>query len=502
MYFSKDLSSHQKENPMAISFNAIPGTNRVPLCYVEFDSSNAVSGTPANPYRVMVLGQKFAAGTYPALAPVRITSADQALRLFGIGSQLGAMFAALKKADAYTETWAIALDDSEAGQKATATITLSGTTAKSGTLYLYIAGHSVPCKVVAGEELSAIASRLATAINAELTLPASAVAAEKVVTLTCKWAGLTGNDLDLRLNVYGEDTPGGLTVALTGFTGGTANPDIASALAVLGDEQWHTLVVPFTDTANRRALEDELNLRWGPLKQMESFAFMAFRGTHGETATYGNSGNSQLVTCMGTGLSPTPPYIWAAVNAVIATASLEIDPARPLQTLALPGIIPPGLESRWTMEERNLLLHDGIATFMVQSGDVVAIERQITMYQTNVWDMPDPSYLDLNTPATLGYIRYATRSRILQKFPRHKLASDGTRFGPGQAMVTPSVLRAELLVLYRELEEAGIVEDFDTFKKNLLVERNANDRNRVDVLMPPDLVNQFRMLAVLNQFIV
>ena len=110
-------------------------------------------------------------------------------------------------------------------------------------------------------------------------------------------------------------------------------------------------------------------------------------------------------------------------------------------------------------------------------------------------------YLDVNTPATLGYIRYATRARILQKFPRHKLASDGTRFGPGQAIVTPSVIRGELLALYRELEEAGIVENFDQYKADLTVERNKDDRNRVDVLSPPDLVNQFRVFAMKIGFV-
>ena len=204
---------------------------------------------------------------------------------------------------------------------------------------------------------------------------------------------------------------------------------------------------------------------------------------------------------MGTGKSPTPVWIWAAVNAATALASLETDPARPLQTLALTGVIPPALEDRWTLEERNLLLHDGIATFMVQAGDVVAIERQVPMYQTNRWGMPDPSYLDVNTPATLGYIRYATRARILQKYPRHKLASDGTRYGAGQAIVTPSVIRGELLALYRELEEAGIVENFDQYKADLIVERNANDRNRVDVLAPPDLVNQFRIFAMKTMYV-
>lgn len=486
---------------MAISFDNIPTTIRVPLAYVEFNNENAVSGTAANPYKLLVLGQKTSAGTHPALSPVLVTSADQAAKLFGVGSMLHAMLAAVKKTNGYVETWALAAEDNESGQKAAATVTLSGSTTKSGTLWLYVGGVSVSCKVLAGEELSAVATRLASAVNADATLPVTAQAAEKVVTLTCRWAGLTGNDLDLRLNVYGEDTPAGLVATCTAFTGGTANPDVTDAIAAFGDEQWHGIVMPWTDAANMTALESELDLRWGPMKQAESIAFTAFRGTLGETSAHGNTRNSHLVTCMGTGKSPTPPYIWAAVNAVTAIASLETDPARPLQTLALPGVIPPALPDRWTMEERNVLLHDGIATFMVQSGDVVAIERQVTMYQTNVWNMPDPSYLDVNTPATLGYIRYATRARILQKFPRHKLASDGTRFGPGQAIVTPSVIRGELLALYRELEEAGIVENFDQYKADLIVERNKDDRNRVDVLSPPDLVNQFRIFAMKIGFV-
>lgn len=486
---------------MAISFDNIPTTIRVPLAYVEFNNENALTGTAANPYKLLVIGQKLTSGTHPKLSPVRITSADQAATLFGVGSMLHAMFAAIKKANSYVETWAIATEDASSGQKASATVTLSGSTAKSGTLWLYVGGTPVSCAVTTREELDAVATRLAAAVNADVALPVTAQAAEKVVTLTCRWAGLTGNDLDLRLNVYGEDTPAGLVATCTAFEGGTANPDVTDVIAAMGDTQWHGIVMPWTDAANMTALEAELELRWGPMKQMESIAFTAFRGTHGETASHGNSRNSHLVTCMGTGKSPTPVWIWAAVNAATALASLETDPARPLQTLALTGVIPPALEDRWTMEERNLLLHDGIATFMVQAGDVVAIERQVTMYQTNRWGMPDPSYLDVNTPATLGYIRYATRARILQKYPRHKLASDGTRYGAGQAIVTPSVIRGELLALYRELEEAGIVENFDQYKADLIVERNANDRNRVDVLAPPDLVNQFRIFAMKTMYV-
>ncbi|WP_328592282.1 phage tail sheath C-terminal domain-containing protein, partial [Yersinia alsatica] len=81
------------------------------------------------------------------------------------------------------------------------------------------------------------------------------------------------------------------------------------------------------------------------------------------------------------------------------------------------------------------------------------------------------------------------------------LASDGVRVSPGQAIVTPAVVKTELLALFTEHEWAGLVEGFEDYKKSLLVERDANDRNRLNVRDNPDLVNQFRIYAHAIQFI-
>ena len=54
--------------------------------------------------------------------------------------------------------------------------------------------------------------------------------------------------------------------------------------------------------------------------------------------------------------------------------------------------------------------------------------------------------------------------------------------------------------MYTKLEDKAIVENADLFAKYLIVERNKDDPNRVDVLLPPDLVNQLRVFAVLAQF--
>ena len=106
----------------------------------------------------------------------------------------------------------------------------------------------------------------------------------------------------------------------------------------------------------------------------------------------------------------------------------------------------------------------------------------------------------MTTLATLARLLRNQRHAITTKFPRHKLANDGTRFGPGQAIVTPGIIKAELVAQYRQDEFNGLVEDTRNFKKHLLVERDPNNPNRVNVLYPPDLINQLRVFAVLAQF--
>lgn len=487
---------------MPISFNTIPSTLRVPLAYIEFDNTRAVVGTPAIPFRLLVLGQMLAAGSAAANVPVLVTSYGQAEALFGRGSMLAEMFRTLKANNKFTETWAMPQVDAGAGVPATGTVTLGGAPTGAGVLNLYIAGTRVRVAVASGATLANIATALKDAINADTTLPVTAGAEAAVVTLTARNKGELGNAIDLRLNYYqGEKLPAGLTCAIVAMANGAANPDLAATIAAMGDEWYQGIVMPYTDTANLVLLEAELADRWSGTRQIDGLAFAAFRGNHGTTQAYGDARNSPHVSCVGTNLAPQPPYLWAAAYAAQAALSLSIDPARPLQTLVLAGIMPPAETVRWTQEERNLLLYDGIATHFVDSGGLVRIEREITMYQENAFGTADPSYLDVTTPATLSYLRYSIRARITQKFPRHKLADDGTNFGAGQAIVTPSTIRAELVALAREWEQAGLVENLDQYKSELIVERNANDRNRLDVLAPPDLVNQLRVFAAQVQFI-
>ena len=212
---------------------------------------------------------------------------------------------------------------------------------------------------------------------------------------------------------------------------------MADAIAALSDQQYDYIVMPYTDAANLTAMEDELKSRWGPLKQIEGICFTAVSGTSAELSTLGNSRNSQFVTILGTGKSPTWAPFCAGKYAALAANYFNLDAARPLQTLHLVGMLAPSQSERFDQSERNVLLYDGISTFVVDAGGKCLVERSITTYQENAFGAEDPSYLDVNTMTTLAFIRVQVRTRISQVYPRHKLADDDAYVAPGQAIVRP-----------------------------------------------------------------
>lgn len=484
-------------------FNDIPSELRIPGVFIEFDSRLANSGVWRT--RLLVLGQRGAAGEKQALSVDRVTSDEQADRYYGRGSMLAEMVRAALAIDPYREIVGLALDDDAAGAKAAGSISVAGTAERSGTLALYVAGYRVRIGVEATDDAATIAQAIVDAIGADDRLPVSAVIndlAPETVDITCTWAGETGNDIHLVFGARGETGIEGTTLTVVQPTGGSANPDIGEAIAQMGDEWYHYIACPYTDTANLGELTTELKRRFGPMVQMGSRAFAAYRGTHSETGTFGSALNSPHLTVMGTGPAVSPTWLWASTYAIIAAGSLTNDPARPLQYLALPGLIGPRKEDRWTKAERNLLLYDGIATFTVADDGTVQINREITTFQTNLAGVASDAYLDVQTPETLERIRYEQISRILSKYPRHKLASDADAglYGAGQPIMTPNVAKAELLDLYRDFMESGWVQDYAGYAESLAVNIDPDNPARLNVIDSPKLIGQYRIHAMQTQF--
>ncbi|HEY0190803.1 MAG TPA: phage tail sheath C-terminal domain-containing protein, partial [Kofleriaceae bacterium] len=392
--------------------------------------------------------------------------------------------------------------DAAGGVAATGTIVVAGPATAAGTIALYLGAVRITVGVNSGDASTAIATNIAAAINANADLPVTAAASTSTVTITFRHKGLVGNSYDVRYNYRdGDALPAGVGLTITALAGGTLNPTLTNLIAAMGDLWFQIWAHPYTDSASLAAIEAEMADRFGPLRSMDGVAFTSAVGTLSALATLGTGRNSAQSSIVAqAGAAPlTPPMEFAAETAALVAYYGAADPARPFQTLAYTNALPTAATDQWSVLERNMLLFDGIATSRTETG-VVQIDRLITTYQKSPTGAADPAYLDVTTLLTLAYLRYSFRVRFRNKYPRHKLADDGTAFGSGQAVITPKLGKAEAVTWFREMEELGLVENFDAFKSALLVERNLQDPNRLDFLLPPNLINQLVVTAAQIQF--
>ena len=497
---------------MAVSFSHITSSIRVPLFYAELDASRA--GLFQRSLRTLLIGLKSddAGATAAANSLVQVTSGDQADRIFGVGSQLATMVRVYKQNDPFTELWCCPV--TQTGTVLSKTVTFATNASSAGTFSFSAGSVPISISVTNGQTPTASATALAAAINARKGSGFSAAATAGVVTVSTIGKGVIYTEEEMafvRTTLPTAVPPSAQTVTLGSATAATGTtPALTDTIAAMGESVFDAVVCGFHDETSLNALKTEHNEsagRWSYLRQLYGHVFTAAKdatladlSSIGEATTRNNPHETILgIPGHATRVySPTPSWLWATAAAAQTIKSASSDPARPLQTLPLEGCT---LDERaaHSISEQNVLLYDGMSTVNVTAGSA-RISRLVTTYRQNPAGDTDTSYLDVTTLYTLAHILRFLRNRITTKYARYKLANDGTRFGEGQAIVTPQILRSELVAGYAQLEAEGLVENRDLFIQNLVVERDRNDPNRVNVLYPPDLVNQLRIFAVVAQF--
>ena len=510
-----------------ISFNQIPLDTRTVGAYAEIDNSRAQQGLVQNPHKALIVAHGIdSEGTIGENVKVAISRENLANGFFGTGSPAAVMCNAFIKANPYTELDCVrasavtGIAASTALDFSTATLAWAQVYASGeGTMKYRINDMPVDIPLTSGMSGADIGSALYTKLNgatySHLGLRIShnvsaigagfSIACSFIVVAT--YSGLAGNGIDIRLNYYeGESLPGAFSasagsVITASMLGGTGIPVLSNVWAVIENDNYEYIITPYDDATTLTAVETEAARREGAMIDQLPNCFVGSRNTSAALTTLGNSRNSAFNTIIGAYESPTHPMVWGAVWGAIAARYLQNDPARPLQMLKLPNVNPPPATHQFTREERNVLLYDGIATW-IETGGSVFMERSVTTYQTNALGLPDESYLDVETLATLREIRFQWVARMANRFliPRFKLADDGHDTQAGSYVATPSLVYEETMSLATLLLDKGLIENLEEFKAALIVQRNSTNPNRTDTLLPFDTMNQFRMIAGALQF--
>jgi phage tail sheath gpL-like len=488
---------------MPIAFDNIPGNIRVPFFYGEVKPGP--QGYQAISKLLLIHEQNLSTDpNEPSHAvldqPVEVFGNED--YLFGISSPLAQMVKIARRNAPFQAIVGLPVTPATTPAKAAGTVTFNMAAPRSASSNFYVNGRRVPFTILQTDTVSAMATKLVAAINADIQMPVTAAAAVGVVTCTAKVGGDWGNSITLAIGVVADDDPLFQSLAtVAAMAGGAGTPDITNALANCADTPYDWIVLGFPDGANVALLEEflsDIDGRWGPYSQLYGHGFWSKDQTFAALATTGNSHNSQHCCFLGQFNYITPPYLRCAAYGAVSAAHLSTFPSgsAPLQTIPLVGVIGPLLSGdRPSIQTRQSLYYDGVAMdrFDELTGQV-QVDRTVTTYQHNQWGSPDMTFLDINTPAQVMYAMRRFKADMTQIFGRVALA-DSNPYNVSN-IVTPDDIAKQMCHTYTKLVKDGAFQGADVFQQFLQVEHDANDPDRVNASLPLWCVNQLRILAV------
>ena len=484
---------------MTITFSEVPQALRYPGVYIEIDGSQA--GLGGDLPVVLLVGQKLDTGTAPAGEVIRLASVEDAKKKAGAGSMLAQMAASYRRADQTFDLFMLPYADNPNGVEATGSLVVNTPATAAGTLALYIAGKPISIGIPANVAVEDIAAAIAEAITAAgEDIPVTAAALDATVTLTARHKGTCGNDIDLRLGLYGEALPDELVVTLNGMTGGTGNP-LAGDLPTLIGERWFRYVaLGINDAATLAAWHAESRRRYAVPVQAGFRIFTAFRGAYEDAADFGETKNYEHIS--DTWLALNPPSTWEAAAAIAGAAAPRLynNPVISLEGTPLPGLVAD--ENYNDFSIGNSLLYKGMSILEVGKDGAVYIKRLISMYQFRSDGSADDAWLDINIAEAMERIRYEQRMGAIQRFRGTVAAKTNEGFRPGLPITTEDSVRAFLLSLYKNvlMQEYGWVQAYDYYKGTLIVEQDPDNPSRFNFMDDPVVNSPFYIIAGRSRF--
>lgn len=487
---------------MSISFSAVPSNAIASGVFIEQEYKR--SGPPGPiPQRIALLGQYNSGKSPTNNQALAITSADEAANYFGRGSMLHLMARKLFAGIGAGTVDVDAIPLASGVGSSTGTITVVGPSVLAGTMAFYIAGERVIVAVTAAMAQNDIATAIAAAINANLGLPVTAAANTNVVTLTARWVGLSANQISVRQDIQAGDAsaePTGLTVTIVAMSGGTADPDITTALANFGGT-WYTWVVcPYNADDSLDILEAAGVARIDPGVKRPFAGVVGYNDTRANFLTWLSSRNSPWTTAVPVDSSPNHPAEIAAAAVGSCALSAQSEPARPFRTLALPGIRA-GAVAEWTYAQRNAVEASGGSSTYTDAGGIVRIHDLVTTYVTNALGAVDESWRFTVTITNVQAKIYSLDQLFLSApFDRAVVVDDDAVTGKAFA-VSPKRVKAYIIDLIdRQWIPEAWSKERDTIVAGIVCEINQANPGRIDVLVPDIIAVGLRIMAVKYQW--
>ena len=487
-----------------MDFSLVPANAAASQVFIEQQNVRRTLGSMIIPERLLIPGQYNTGKTPVVDTPALCLAESDAWTRYGRGSLLAAMY---KKAyDNYpgAEIYMLPLADAGGGQAAVGSILVASAVTVAGTKAIFIGGRKITVATPVGT-VDATAALINAAINANLDLPVTSTVLTATCTLTARHKGTYGNGIKIEIDLdAGDDllepTGGALTLTQMGITvaGATDPPNIAAALASLGDTWYTVIAFPWNDSVNVALMEAAGTARVAPSIKRPFAGIVGTIATLADYTTWLGSRNSPWTTSIPVEVGSSPVYEIAAAAAGAIIGSASADPARPPKTLSLVGIRG-GVLPNWTGAQKDVIVRLGGSWTKRGVDGVVALGDCITTYVTNAGGGEDAvtSWRYLTTILKLQAKIYSLDQLCNgEPFNRAIIISDAQVTSKRYA-ISPKTAKAYAIKLIDDLWiPQGWSKDRDTIVAGIVAAINGGNPARMDLLVPDVMSAELAIIAV------
>ena len=498
-----------------ISFESFPATARASTVAVELKGKRRTLAGNTIPEIVLIPGQYDPANTgVVENEPKQLFTADAFGDYYGYGSEIHrqAMWIFALLGGFSENVWGMALAIPTGTPAAADGDVVFATAASSaGTFYVSVGGDLIAVSLPNGATPTEAGAAFEAAVNANKRLAVTASNTTGTVTLTAKWVGATGNQINVVANPGGDvqsgENPGGMTITAPGLlTGGSGDALVSGAFFDDGEdalrERWYTIITcPYQDSTNLTAYKTLADLRSAPEVNRRFAAYVGYVGkTYAEAFAIPATINHPSICPAWESRALVPDFELGAALAGLVAASATFDPGRPFKTLPVGVPTTVGVDNL-AYAKNDALFRAGIGYFAIDGAGVLRAGDIPTSYRTNPGGASTEEWFDAVSIHRRQQFAYdiETMGRS-DPYTRGMLASDDVVTGKDY-VVKPKTLGTDLINLVDVWASEGWVKNPEEIKETILTLINAGNNSRLDGALTLDEAQALRIVAIKATFL-
>ena len=505
--------------PGAISLTGFSSSDPVPGAYLEIAFAQGDSGGSGSPIEVLLMGNMLTSTgvatpdttVYGPETTLPLTSEQDAINLFGAGSELHRMLRRYWKINKSITVKAIAVSES-AGAQATGTVLFVGTATAPGTARIYVGDEFADVAIANLDTASTAATNAATAVNMKthwgVTATAVATGVWGFLRLTAKQKGTRGNDTRY-MPVISPSI--GLTIPTAvdqAMASGTTADDNTTALATIANSTYYYIASAAGDATQFGALVTQINTNATPIVGILGRAIAGSVDTIGATntiATGRNAARACLVWCRGS--------LWSssemAANLAGVITAFE---TRPQPRSNFCGFGNDALTSDYWLMPRPRLdsmlpsrsqiasaLNNGVTPIGINPNGSTFLVDLITTRSLN-GAINDYRIRDHHKVTICDFFGQDVKVKTILDHPGMRIMDDVPDGSPqpGPTVLTPKRYRSTIFKVLDTYAANDLIQNVDDIKAATVVQREQNPSTRMSAripLQPCDIAKQFAILV-------